>query len=64
MYESSQLTLYSASQDPWRLLCLVRRVSLAEYILILRVYSHCWLFLSINFNHEINKEKDQYTNNT
>jgi len=38
--ESSQLHLYSALHTPWCLLCLVRRVSLAEYILILRVYSH------------------------
>ena len=25
---------------------------------------HCWRFLSINFNYQINKEKDKYTNNT
>ena len=32
-------TLYSALHDPWCLLGVVRRVSLAEYILVLRVYS-------------------------
>ena len=32
-------TLYSALHNPWCLLCVVRWVSLAEYILILRVYS-------------------------
>jgi len=39
-------TLYSALHDPWCLLCLVRRVSLAEYILILRVYSHLLQMIS------------------
>jgi len=31
-------TLYSALHDPWCLFCLTRRVSLAKYILVLRVY--------------------------
>ena len=38
--ESSQLHLNSALHDPWCLLCLVRWASLAEYILVLMVYSH------------------------
>jgi len=40
MLSQASYTLYSALHDPWCLLCLVRWVSLAEYILVLRVYSH------------------------
>ena len=37
----NQLYFYIfALHDPWCLLCFTRRVSLAEYILVLRVYSH------------------------
>jgi len=28
------------------------------------IWRGCWRFLSINFNYQINKRKDQYTNNT
>jgi len=44
--ESSQLQIYLALHDPWCLLCLVRQVSLAEYILVLRVYSHLLQMMS------------------
>ena len=44
--ESSQLHLYSALHGPWCLLCLVRQVSLAEYILVLRIYSHLLQMMS------------------
>ena len=39
-------TLYLALHDPWCLLCFTRWVSLAEYILILRVYSHLLQMIS------------------
>ena len=39
--ESTKLYFYIlALHDPWCLLCFTRRVSLAEYILVLSVYSH------------------------
>jgi len=44
--ESSQLHVYSALHGPWSLLCLIRWVSLAEYILVLRVYSHLLQMMS------------------
>ena len=39
-------TLYLALHDSWCLLCFTRRVSLAEYILVLRVYSHLLQMIS------------------
>jgi len=44
--ESNKLQIYSALHDPRCLLCLVRRVSLDEYILVLRVYSYLLQMMS------------------
>jgi len=38
LLSKASYTLYSALHTPWCLLCLVRRVSLAEYILVLKVF--------------------------
>jgi len=39
MLSQASYTLYSDLHDPWFLLCFTGRVSLGEYILVLRVYS-------------------------
>ena len=46
MLSQSSYTLYSDLHDPWCLLCFTRWVILAEYILILRVYSHLLQMIS------------------
>jgi len=46
MLSQASYTLYSALHDSWCLLCLTRWVSLAEYILVLRVYSHLLQMMS------------------
>ena len=46
MLGHASYTLYLALHDPWCLLCFTRRVSLAEYILVLRVYSHLLQIMS------------------
>jgi len=38
--QPAPLDFFLALHDPWCLLCFTSRVSLAEYILVLRVYSH------------------------
>ena len=40
LLSQARYTSYSALHDPWCLLCFTRWVSLAEYILVLKVYSH------------------------
>ena len=46
MLSQASYTLYLAMHDPWCLLCFTRQVSLAEYILVLRVYSHLLQMIS------------------
>ena len=46
MLSQASYTLYSALHDPWYLLCLTRRVSLGEYILVHKVYSHLLQMMS------------------
>ena len=46
MMSQASYTLHSALHDPWCLLCFTRWVSLAEYILVLRVYSHLLQMIS------------------
>ena len=46
MMSQASYTLYLALQDPWCLLCFTRWVSLAKYILVLRVYSHLLQMIS------------------
>ena len=46
MLSQPALLYILAWHDPWCLLCFSRRVSLVEYILVLRVYSHLLQMIS------------------